>query len=59
MGHIVNVYKFSGTHFIYADATKDPFSYLLIDMTQEGKREVKYLSHLFERDSIVYTYIPT
>ena len=44
---------------IYADATKDPFSYLLIDMTQKGKREVKYLSHLFERDSIVYTYIPT
>ena len=28
---------------IYADATKDPFSYLLIDMTQEGKREVEYL----------------
>ena len=34
---------------IYADATNDPFSYLLIDMTQEGKAEVKYLSHLFEK----------
>ena len=48
-----------GTASFEPDATKDPFSYLLIDMTQEGKREVKYLSHLFERDSIVYTYIPT
>ena len=44
---------------IHADATNDPFSYLLIDMTQEGKAEVKYLSHLFEKDSIVHTYIPT
>ena len=43
---------------IYADATNDPFSYLLIDMTQEGKPEVKYLSHLFEKDSIVNTFIP-
>ena len=43
---------------IYADATKNPFSYLLIDMTQEGKPEVKYLSHLFEKDWIVNTYIP-
>ena len=43
---------------IYADATKNPFSYLLIDMTQEGKPEVKYLSHLFEKDLIVNTYIP-
>ena len=43
---------------IYGEATKDPFSYLIIDMTQEGKQEVKYLSHLFEKDSIVNTFIP-
>lgn len=43
---------------IYAEATQDPFSYLLIDMTQEGKHEVKYLSHLFAEESIVRAYIP-
>ena len=43
---------------IYGEATKDPFSYLIIDMTQEGKQEVKYLSHLFEKDCIVRNYIP-
>ena len=44
---------------IYAEATYEPFSYLLIDLTQEGKQEVKYLSHLFEKDSIVHVYIPS
>ena len=44
---------------IYAEATSDPFSYLFIDLTQEGKQEVRYLSHLFEKDSIVRAYIPT
>ena len=41
---------------IYADATKDPFSNLQIDMPQEGETEVKYLSHLFEIQLIILTY---
>jgi len=40
---------------IYADATKDPFSNLQIDMPQEGETEVKYLSHLFEIQLIILT----
>ena len=43
---------------IYGDATNDPFSYLLINLTQKAKPEVKYLSHLFEKDCIVRNYIP-
>ena len=31
----------------YTEATKDPYSYLWIDLTQECKPAVRYLSHLF------------
>ena len=36
---------------IYMDATKDPFSYLFINLTQECPPQVKYLSKLFDNDS--------
>ena len=42
---------------IYREATKDPFSYLFINLTQECKERVKYLSHLFNDESCVRCYI--
>ena len=35
---------------IYLEATKSPFSYLFINLTQEACRDTKYLSDLFSRD---------
>ena len=44
---------------IYDYATKDPFSYLMINLTQECNENVKFLSHLFNRDGEVCAYKPT
>ena len=33
----------------YTEATKDPYSYLWLDLTQECKPAVRYLSHLFNK----------
>ena len=44
---------------IYATATEDPFSYLFINVTQECKPAVKYLSHLFNENNIVRAYVVT
>ena len=41
---------------IYAEATKDPFSYLFINLTQECEPPVKYLSSLFDYDNSVKVY---
>lgn len=41
---------------IYGEATKDPFSYLFINLTQECILQVKYLSKLFDRDNSVRVY---
>ena len=41
---------------IYQEATKDPFSYLFINLTQECEERVKYLSHLFNDESCVRCY---
>ena len=38
---------------IYGEATKDPFSYLFINLTQECILQVKYLSKLFDSDNSV------
>ena len=38
---------------IYMEATKDPFSYLFINLTQECLLQVKYLSTLFDNDNSV------
>jgi hypothetical protein len=41
---------------IYKAATKSPFSYLFINLTQECERNVKYLSHLFNENHAVRVY---
>ena len=41
---------------IYKEATKSPFSYLIINLTQECEPNVKYLSHLFNDDHSVQVY---
>ena len=41
---------------IYKEATKNPFSYLIINLTQECVPDVKYLSHLFNDDHSVQVY---
>ena len=43
--------------YIYREATKEPFSYLFINLTQEAQSETKYLSNLFEQNHIIKTYI--
>ena len=40
---------------IYLEATKQPFSYLFINLSQECHPDVKYLSNLFNG---IQTYIP-
>ena len=41
---------------IYMEATKDPFSYLFINLTQECLLQVKYLSTLFDNDNSVKVF---
>ena len=40
----------------YKQATIAPFSYLMINLTQECEDKVKYLSHLFNNPNTVETY---
>ena len=42
---------------IYIEATKEPFSYLIINLTQECEPEVKYLSQLFTKDHSVKAFV--
>ena len=42
---------------IYIEATKDPFSYLFINLTQECEPELKYLSQLFSKDNSVKAFV--
>ena len=44
---------------IYTEATKskNPFSYLFINLTQECQPQVKYLSSLFDYDNSVKVYV--
>ena len=42
---------------IYIEATRDPFSYLFINLTQECEPEVKYLSQLFSKDHSVKAFV--
>ena len=41
---------------IYKEATKTPFSYLFINLTQECDSKVKYLSHIFNEDHSLKVY---
>ena len=42
---------------IYMEATKNPFSYLFINVTQECPPRVKYLSSFFDYDYMVRSYV--
>ena len=42
---------------IYLEATKSPFSYPFINLTQEACRDTKYLSNLFSRDFLVKSFV--
>jgi hypothetical protein len=42
---------------IYEAATKEPYSYLFINLTQECIKHVKFLSALFKIDFVVQTYV--
>ena len=42
---------------MYIEATKDPFSYLFINLTQECPPEVKYLSQFFSRDNSAKCFV--
>ena len=42
---------------IYMEATRGPFSYLFINLTQECDPKLKYLSQLFDHGGIVNIYI--
>ena len=44
---------------IYQKATKDPYSYVLINLTQEGPPQLKYISNVFSKSHIVDVYVPT
>ena len=41
---------------IYKEATKNPFSYLLINLTQECDPSIKYLSHIFDESHSLKVY---
>ena len=42
---------------IYMDATQKPFSYLLINLTQECPPKVKYLSGMFDTDNEINVHV--
>ena len=42
---------------MYIEATKEPFSYLFINLTQECPPEVKYLSQFFSRDNSAKCFV--
>ena len=42
---------------IYALATKEPYSYLFINLTQECPDTLKYTSHLFDYDHYIKIYV--
>lgn len=44
---------------IYQDACRQPYSYLVINLTQANPDEVKYLSNLFDYDHFVTCYRPS
>ena len=44
---------------IYQKATRDPYSYILINLTQEGIPQLKYISNVFSKKHVVKVYVPT
>ena len=41
---------------IYKEATKSPFSYLLINLTQECKSKIRYISNIFDENHSIKVY---
>ena len=44
---------------IYQKATRDPYSYILINLTQEGLPQLKYISNIFSKNHVVNVYVST
>ena len=42
---------------IFLAATEDPYSYLLIDLTQECPKHLKYRSHMFDTPHVMKVYV--
>ena len=42
---------------IYKEATRSPFSYLFINLTQECDSNVKYISHIFDENHSLKVYL--
>ena len=42
---------------IYEKATRDPYSYVLINLTQEGVPQLKYVSNVFSKNHAVNVYV--
>ena len=42
---------------IYEKATRDPYSYVLINLTQEGVPQLKYVSNVFSKNPAVNVYV--
>ena len=42
---------------IYRKATKQPYSYILINLTQEGLPQLKYINNLFSNKHVVNVYV--
>ena len=42
---------------IYQKATKNPFSYILINLTQEGLPQLKYINDIFSKTHVVNVYV--
>ena len=38
--------------------SKDPYSYLMINITQTSNEKLKYISHIFEREGVMRVYVP-
>ena len=42
---------------IYQTATKEPYSYVLINLTQEGLPQLKYTNNIFSKTHVVNVYV--
>ena len=43
---------------IYEHVTKEPYSYIFCDVTQESIHKIKYRSHIFEEKGLIRAYVP-
>lgn len=38
--------------------SKDPYSYLMVDITQASEERLKFTSHLFDQSGVMRVYVP-